>query len=62
MRFTAVALTAIALLISQTAASPHPEPQGGPQAFTCNAYKVGSQRFSLLPASHRRSGWTLCPR
>ncbi|KAF9449414.1 hypothetical protein P691DRAFT_812577, partial [Macrolepiota fuliginosa MF-IS2] len=35
MRFTAVALTALALLISQTAASPHPEPQGGLPIFVC---------------------------
>ncbi|KAF9441240.1 hypothetical protein P691DRAFT_813349, partial [Macrolepiota fuliginosa MF-IS2] len=41
MRFTTAVLTALTLLISQSAASPHPEPQnGGPSTFHCNATQV----------------------
>ncbi|KAF9440419.1 hypothetical protein P691DRAFT_115857 [Macrolepiota fuliginosa MF-IS2] len=37
MQFVTVALAALAFLISQTAASPRPEPQGSPPIFICNA-------------------------
>ncbi|KAF9440608.1 hypothetical protein P691DRAFT_781888 [Macrolepiota fuliginosa MF-IS2] len=48
MQFVTVALAALAFLISQTAASPRPEPQGSPPIFICNANQPCKSSFFYI--------------